>query len=213
MLLTRQKLKDDLEDEGFWKKLGCRLLLLLGADRQGKKAARRYPALAKLAEDTTAAQRQAEESQAGLDQCAEPTARLLSGVFRELGGCDPGQSLALERFGYFLGRWVYLMDAADDLERDRKAGSFNPFVRRLGLEGEKELTQEQREQADLFCNQALNATMAQMLPPFHLVELAQFGPILENVIEKGLPQVQREILFLHVRQLTRRERRELGIRL
>ena len=55
--------------------------------------------------------------------------------------------------------------------------------------------------------------MAQMLPPFHLVELAQFGPILENVIEKGLPQVQREILFLHVRQLTRRERRELGIRL
>ena len=213
VLLTRQKLKDDLEDEGFWKKLGCRLLLLLGADRQGKKAARRYPALAKLAEDTTAAQRQAEESQGGLDQCAEPTARLLSGVFRELGGCDPGQRLALERFGYFLGRWVYLMDAADDLERDRKEGSFNPFVRRLGLEGEKELTQEQREQADLFCNQALNATMAQMLPPFHLVELAQFGPILENVIEKGLPQVQREILFLHVRQLTRRERRELGMRL
>ena len=37
VLLTRQKLKDDLEDEGFWKKLGCRLLLLLGADRQGKR--------------------------------------------------------------------------------------------------------------------------------------------------------------------------------
>ena len=200
VLLTRQKLKDDLEDEGFWKKLGCRLLLLLGADRQGKKAARRYPALAKLAEDTTAAQRQAEESQAGLDQCAEPTARLLSGVFRELGGCDPGQSLALERFGYFLGRWVYLIDAADDLAEDLREGAFNPFIPRLGLSGKTELSQEERKAADEACNQALNATAAQMLLAFNLLDLRDFGPILENVVTKGLPEIQREILFLHIRE-------------
>ena len=128
-----------------------------------------------------------------------PTAQLLAAVFRELGGCDQGQCLALERFGYFLGRWVYLMDAADDLGKDLKEGSFNPFAARLGLEGKKELTEEERKAADLACNQALNATMAQMLPAFHLIGLEAFGPILENVVEKGLPQVQREILFLHVR--------------
>ena len=126
-------------------------------------------------------------------------AGLEAAVFRELGGCDKGQCLALERFGYFLGRWVYLMDAADDLGKDLKEGSFNPFAARLGLEGQRELTEEERKVADLFCNQALNATMAQMLPAFHLIDLEAFGPILENVVEKGLPQVQREILFLHVR--------------
>ena len=134
-----------------------------------------------------------------MDACAEPTAQLLAAVFRELGSCDKGQCLALERFGYFLGRWVYLMDAADDLGKDLKEGSFNPFAARLGLEGKKQLTEEEREAADLACNQALNATMAQMLPAFHLIDLEAFGPILENVVEKGLPQVQREILFLHVR--------------
>ena len=27
-----------------------------------------------------------------------------------------------------------------------------------------------------------------------------FGPILENVVTKGLPEIQREILFLHIRE-------------
>ena len=193
VLLTRQKLKDDLEDEGFWKKLGCRLLLLLGADRQGKKAARRYPALAKLAEDTTAAQRQAEESQAGLDQCAEPTARLLSGVFRELGGCDPGQSLALERFGYFLGRWVYLMDAADDLERDCRDGAFNPFLLSLRLDAQS--PPEALAKARAYANEALNMTLSQALSAFQLLDLPRFGSILNNILRLGLPEMQKEPLF------------------
>ena len=174
-------------------------MLLAFLARKEKKTAARYPFLAQAAEAATRAQREAEQARAGVDACAEPTAQLLAAVFRELGGCDKGQCLALERFGYFLGRWVYLMDAADDLGKDLKEGSFNPFAARLGLEGQRELTEEERKAADLFCNQALNATMAQMLPAFHLIGLEAFGPILENVVEKGLPQVQREILFLHVR--------------
>lgn len=198
ILLTCQKLRDNMGDEGFWKAQGCRVLLAF-LSREEKKAAARYPLLAQAAEAATCAQREAEQARAGVDACAEPTAQLLAAVFRELGGCDKGQCLALERFGYFLGRWVYLMDAADDLGKDLKEGSFNPFAARLGLEGQRELTEEERKVADLFCNQALNATMAQMLPAFHLIDLEAFGPILENVVEKGLPQVQREILFLHVR--------------
>lgn len=206
ILLTCQKLRDNMGDDSFWKAQGCRVLLAFLA-RKEKKAAARYPFLAQAAEAATRAQREAEQARAGVDACAEPTAQLLAAVFRELGGCDKGQCLALERFGYFLGRWVYLMDAADDLGKDLKEGSFNPFAARLGLEGQRELTEEERKAADLFCNQALNATMAQMLPAFHLIGLEAFGPILENVVEKGLPQVQREILFLHVRDP--RVRREL----
>ena len=110
------------------------------------------------------------------------------------------QAVALERFGYFLGRWVYLIDAADDLAEDLGEGAFNPFIPRLGLSGKTELSQEERKAADEACNQALNATAAQMLLAFNLLDLRDFGPILENVVTKGLPEIQREILFLHIRE-------------
>ena len=58
----------------------------------------------------------------------------------------------------------------------------------------------ERKAADEACNQALNATAAQMLLAFNLLDLRDFGPILENVVTKGLPEIQREILFLHIRE-------------
>lgn len=206
VLLTCHKLRDDRDDGGFWKSLGCGLLLPL-VSRKAKKAAERYPFLAKAAQDAMDGQRAAEQEKAGIDRCAEPTARLLAEVFRELGGCDRGQGAALEEFGYFLGRWVYLMDAADDLAEDLKAGTFNPFLIRLGLAGKEGLSPEERREADEACNTALNATMARMLLPLNLISMENFGPIVENVVRKGLPEIQREILFLHIKE-KRRGRKE-----
>ena len=91
------------------------------------------------------------------------------------------------------------MDAADDLGEDLRTGSFNPFIRRLGLEGKASLSPEGQAQAREACNAALNATAAQILLPLNLLELENFGPIIENVVRKGLPELQRELLFLHVK--------------
>ena len=201
VLLTYHKLRDNLEDDSFFKSLGSRLLLPF-VSRKARKAAEEYPFLAQEAQKAMDGQRQAEENAGGVDACAEPTANLLAALFREL-ACDSLQGAALERFGYFLGRWVYLMDAADDLLDDLKEGAFNPFIPRLGLSGKTELTPQERKAADQACNQTLNATAAQMLLAFNLVELRNFGSILENVVTKGLPEIQREILFLHIREKRR----------
>lgn len=201
VLLTYHKLRDNLEDDSFFKSLGSRLFLPF-VSRKARKAAEEYPFLAQEAQKAMDGQRQAEENAGGVDACAEPTANLLAALFREL-ACDSLQGAALERFGYFLGRWVYLMDAADDLLDDLKEGAFNPFIPRLGLSGKTELAPQERKAADQACNQTLNATAAQMLLAFNLVELRNFGPILENVVTKGLPEIQREILFLHIREKRR----------
>ena len=201
VLLTYHKLRDNLEDDSFFKSLGSRLFLPF-VSRKARKAAEEYPFLAQEAQKAMDGQRQAEENAGGVDACAEPTANLLAALFKEL-ACDSLQGAALERFGYFLGRWVYLMDAADDLMDDLKEGAFNPFIPRLGLSGKTELTPQERKAADQACNQTLNATAAQMLLAFNLVELRNFGPILENVVTKGLPEIQREILFLHIREKRR----------
>lgn len=34
----------------------------------------------------------------------------------------------LRRVGFFLGKFIYIMDAYDDLEKDKKAGSYNPLI-------------------------------------------------------------------------------------
>lgn len=204
VLLTYHKLRDDCEDEGFFRSLGSRLLLPLAAPK-AKKAAGRYPEMAEVVEKTMESQREAEGEGAGIDRCAEPTADLLRELFGELAGCDSRQRPALESFGYYLGRWVYLMDAADDLGDDMREGSFNPFIKRLGLEGKKELSPEERKAADEACNEALNATAAQLVLAANLVELGPFGPIIGNIAQKGLGEVQREILFLHVKEKPGRE--------
>ncbi|WP_304583799.1 DUF5685 family protein [Acutalibacter muris] len=206
VLLTYHKLRDDCLDEGFFSSLGSRLLLPIVSPK-ARRAAKRYPSMAGIVERTMEEQRQAERESAGVDRCAEPTASLLRGLFGELAGCDGKQRPALESFGYFLGRWVYLMDAADDLAEDMRRGSFNPFIKRLGLEGRRELSQEERGAADKACNEALNATAARLVLAVNLIDLGAFGPIIENVAQKGLGEVQREILFLHVKEKPRREPR------
>lgn len=208
VLLAYHKLQDDIADESFLKTLGKRLARPL-LRRKARKAALRYPFLAGSAERAMAAQGEAEASQAGLDACAEPTARLLSEVFGELAGGDPRQEMPLSQFGYYLGRWVYLMDAADDLQADLRAGAFNPFLTKLGFWGKTSLTEEERSRADHFCNEALNRTAAQMALPLNLIELMNFEPVIENVVQKGLPELQREILFLHIKEKPRRELKNL----
>ncbi len=208
VLLTFHKLRDDLGDRSFFRSLGSRMLLPY-VGRKARKAEGRYPLLAQAAAEAMEAQRQAEAERAGVDPCAEPTARLLGTLFAELAQPEDRQRPALERFGYFLGRWVYLMDAADDLREDLREGAFNPFIRRLGLEGKRELAPEERQAAETACNEALNATAAQAALAENLLELENFGPIVRNVAEKGLAEVQREILFLHVKEKHRRELEKL----
>ena len=45
-----------------------------------------------------------------------------------------------------------------------------------------------------------SAVVTGVLLAFNLLDLRDFGPILENVVTKGLPEIQREILFLHIRE-------------
>ena len=59
---------------------------------------------------------------------------------------------------YHLGRWIYLIDAQDDLEEDAQAGRYNPVAARFGPQGN-------REALELTLNHSLNSmySAAQLL--------------------------------------------------
>lgn len=201
VIMTVWKLRDNIEDESFFKGLAARLLCGLSG-RAMKKASADYPFIAEAVEKMMTAQHEAEHAERiSVDRCSAPTAELLETLCEELGDTE-SEKAVLRQVGYFLGRWVYIMDAADDLPEDVRKKSFNPFVEKLGLTefAGAELPKEKRSEAERECNETLNGTLARLLPAVNLLNDGQFTGIIENVLQKGLPEMQREILFLHIKE-------------
>lgn len=193
VIMTYYKVKDDLQDPGLLSKIRAVLFLPFAA-RAHRKASRQFPSLEQVVADAMQMQGQTEQQQnSSLDACAEPTAKMLSGVFSLLAEPDTAEFRILQQFGYFLGRWVYLMDAADDILKDLEKHAFNPFIRDYELTLQS--TPQQLKQSAERCNEVLNMTVAQVIAAFQLLEFEQFGPILQNIVCMGLPQMQREFML------------------
>lgn len=193
VIMTYYKLRDDLKDPGWKSRIRAFFLFPLSV-RAHRRAARDFPALEQAVADSMALQSQTERQESpSLDACAEPTARMLSAVFSQLAKPDTPDFRILKQFGYFLGRWVYLMDAADDILEDLHERAFNPFVRDYGLT--EQSTPEQLQQAAQQCNQVLNMTVSQVIAAFGLLNLEQFSSILNNIVCLGLPQMQKEFML------------------
>ena len=101
-----------------------------------------------------------------MDRAADAFAALLAGAAEE--EPDPVRRRVLEQLLYHLGRWIYLVDAADDLKKDVKSGSYNPLVYRFHAEGGT-LTAEDRAALAATLDSSVRAMAAAF-------ELADFGP-------------------------------------
>ena len=174
MISVYYKLLDDREDEGFFRRIGAALLLPFA-----KRARRKALAFADgAAADEAAAKMSAAQAQLEAEKCqipdaaAEPTANFLAAVLKNC-AATAEQAAVLERFGYLLGRYVYLCDALDDLEDDRRRGRYNPFLYAGG-------------EAAIAAKNALFLTTAELSDDFDLLELHRYEGILENIIRIGL---------------------------
>ena len=196
VILSYYKVKDDIKDSPWYKKAAYSCLLPLAAHAR-RRAAVKYPEYDGIAAAAMREQEKAEQcAEAGLDACAEPTAKMLAALFELSSGKEKNAPAArvLREFGYYLGRWVYLMDAADDLEKDIASGTFNPFAVKYGIDSETGNAEKLRS-AKSSANEALNMTLARLDAAFQLLNFNCFAPVIQNVILKGLPQMQKELLF------------------
>lgn len=181
MIMLYYKVRDNLNDSGFWGKL-LALPLLPPAACARKKARREYPQADEIVSRCMLRQAQVEEAGSPLvDEAADPSAEALSAIFGMLSE-DPAQKRVLERMGYLLGRWVYCIDALDDLEEDRKSGGYNPFLKAWGASGTGPLPAGCIDAAVA----SLYATTAEIAAGYELLELHRYKPILDNIIYLGL---------------------------
>ena len=96
----------------------------------------------------------------------------------------------LDRMGYCVGRWVYLIDAADDLEEDLKSGDYNPYIQAFQIAGEDSDALTAARKA---AQESLLLTAAEAVRAYNLLEVRRFDPILRNILEEGLFSAQKQI--------------------
>ena len=107
-----------------------------------------------------------------LDSAADPTGRMLGELFT-LGANLNDMKNETYRIGYLTGRWIYLTDAADDIEKDKKSGNFNPFVK-------CNITDNDSIQNELFM------TAGQLSEAVSHLKIYKFKNIIDNIINDGL---------------------------
>ena len=77
--------------------------------------------------------------------------------------------------GFFLGKFIYIMDAFDDVEKDIKHNNFNPIKERAGSADFNE-----------YCKQILNIVAAESAKYFERLPIIQNIDILRNIMYAGI---------------------------
>ena len=198
VILAWWQLQDKIADDKGMKRIKARCAALF-LRRAYKKAAQDAPDF----DRRTRAQLQklAALEKAGcptLDESADAFAELLAAVAEEL-ATERERRIFRELF-YHMGRWIYLVDAADDLAADFKSGSYNPLIDRYGLT-EPQLSEETKREFSL----TLDLSVRAMAAAFELFDFGVWTDLLRSTFYEGMYRVGNAVLAGTFRRTTEKK--------
>lgn len=171
ILLSYQKAVDDWRDE---KSPGKRALAAV-LRRDYGQVRTKYPRQARSLEYCIRELSRAEkEGSEDLDYVAGLTGRFLGEMFVQREDVWQEQ---LRAMGFYLGKFVYLMDALEDMEKDRKKGNYNIFLK---------LRQQQPETFDREAEGILVDMMSRCSGQFEKLPVLKNAEILRNILYSGV---------------------------
>lgn len=191
-VLGYYKLLDDKSDENGAKKWRASLLLPW-SKRQCQRAERRYGSLSDAI--TSGMSALSDMEAAGLPSLDEPAAAFgeaLGALFAF--GLNDSSARVAHHIGYHVGRWLYMIDAADDYEADLRAHRPNPLAR---LYRETGLTDEARE----LLENAMIVELSHARDALDLITIdeevcgRELSPLLYHILEEALPRRTHAVLF------------------
>ena len=185
------KLLDNIHDSPWYKRIPYRLLQPIFS-RWHRKSIKRYPAIDEAVGRMLKAQLEAEsDPDVSIDKAADPTASMLKAVCAMIpdeitlrSGDKEKVRRILGAMGYFLGRWIYLIDAADDYDKDIKSGGFNPLRSCLSDGGD----------VSAAVMPMLNHALSETLLSYGLLDKGCFDPIILNVLKLSCVSIQKQVL-------------------
>lgn len=189
VLLAYYKLLDDWSDERSLKAIPA-MAGLLKAYRKVKKV---HPQKDKAVKHWLSELSKLEKADTdNIDIVAEPFAKLMEELFI----CDSTEisesdSKILSWIGYNIGKWIYIIDAFSDIEKDYKSDSYNPFIAKTGKAlSPEEIKAKVRGEVEFI----LVYTLSQVSQSYDLLKKGKFSPILENIIYLGMLRKTENIL-------------------
>lgn len=190
MILAWWKLQDQLRDEPALSPKGVAARVLSVVYRRAyHRAAARQPGFDQLTEQQLQRLHELEAERCpSIDRPADAFARILTGVVPKTG--DELHDRGMEQLLYHVGRWIYLIDAWDDMAEDLKNGAYNPLVLRYALEEVPEPEGPEERALELTLTHSNNLALS----AFRLLDETRNNPIIENILWGGLPMVRKLVL-------------------
>ncbi len=169
MLLAYHNLMDDWADD--------RNVLSLAAAtairRRCRRAARKYPRQNRaIIRELKRLQIYEKDKEMNIDKVSGCMGKLLGELFiyeKDV------WSKSLYRLGFFLGKFIYLMDAYIDLDKDKRDGKYNPLIPLSDKEDFEEETLGM-----------LNMMMAECAREFEKLPIVKNAQILRNILYSGV---------------------------
>ncbi len=187
-ILAYEKCRDDVADERGWRKCKARFrcIFLKNAYR---RAGKRYPELAAAVRGHLARLSEKErEKRPSVDEVAVIFGDLLADIVSC--GLSGTEARIARSIGWQTGRFIYIIDAIDDLPEDEKKRRFNPFLLLYGGVPDEEQKKSVQD--------ALIACLSDLETAFDLINDTtnpDRSGVLKNILYLGMPDTVRRVLF------------------
>lgn len=169
MILTYYKCMDDWLDE---KKIG-RYLFAAMLRKKHNRIAQKYPEKVLCVYDHLEKIHQCEkEKNSSIDEVAGHFGEIMAELFVYK---DDEWADSLRKIGFYLGKYIYLLDAYDDIEKDLKKGNYNPFA---GMYESEHFEEDVK--------QILTMMMAECSREFETLPILWNVDILRNILYAGV---------------------------
>ena len=169
IFLTYYKCKDDWNDErsipgfAFGK-------LLEGKEKKSEKLwGKKVQTIVSCLDELSALEK---ENATDIDRVSGCFGRIMAEIFAYR---EDVWEPALRRMGFYFGKFIYLLDAYDDVEEDVKKGNYNPFSKDYIIKG-----------FDDRVKNMLMMMMAETCREFEKLPIIKYTDILRNILYSGV---------------------------
>ena len=168
-LVSFYDLRDGWEDEKKVGHLAASGLLKSASQRAGERWPRQREAIVSYVRKLHEIEQKNDQN---LDTAANLTGEMLAELYVMK---DDVYARDLRELGFFLGKFIYLCDCYEDVERDVKKQNYNPLIARSC---ESEFAER--------CEQMLSAIMADAARAFERLPLIEDAEIMRNILYSGI---------------------------
>ena len=189
-LLSYHKLADDISDEKGRKKFLAVISrpAVSGMRRRAIKKGKLSELDRVIAEMLDELSRFESSEETSVDAPADIFGGLLSAIVSY--GFEGAEAKIAENIGYHVGRWIYIVDAADDFFEDVKKNRYNPFALLYGTE----ISEREREMiSDALKNELCDVERAVDLIGF--CDRSALENIIRNIFYLGMPRTAQSVLL------------------